>query len=67
MVFCGKVAVVKLTKCEQANAEELATNLKNEGFDIALIHGDMNQFDRTAVITKFKKNQVRKEFYENLC
>nr|CAB3237061.1 ATP-dependent RNA helicase DDX42-like [Phallusia mammillata] len=43
---------------KKANAEELAINLKNEGFDVALIHGDMNQFDRNTVITKFKKNQV---------
>ncbi|CAK8677789.1 unnamed protein product [Clavelina lepadiformis] len=43
---------------KKANAEELATNLKNEGYDVALIHGDMNQFDRNTVISNFKKKQV---------
>ena len=40
------------------NAEELATNMTNEGYDVALIHGDMNQFSRNEVINRFKKQQV---------
>ncbi|XP_078483884.1 ATP-dependent RNA helicase DDX42-like [Ciona intestinalis] len=43
---------------KKANAEELATNLINEGYDVALIHGDMQQYDRNNVITNFKKKQV---------
>lgn len=43
---------------KKLNAEELAGNLKNNGYDVTLIHGDMNQFIRNEVISNFKKLQV---------
>ncbi|XP_013789257.1 ATP-dependent RNA helicase DDX42-like [Limulus polyphemus] len=42
----------------KANSEELATNLKVKEFDVALLHGDMDQNERTKVILSFKKKEV---------
>lgn len=43
---------------KKANAEELATNLRNKEIDNLLLHGDMSQFDRNEVITSFKKKDT---------
>lgn len=43
---------------KKANAEELANNLKQENVSLVLIHGDMNQIDRNAAISTFKKNET---------
>ncbi|XP_076348587.1 ATP-dependent RNA helicase DDX42 isoform X4 [Tachypleus tridentatus] len=42
----------------KSNSEELATNLKLKEFDVALLHGDMDQNERTKVILSFKKKEV---------
>lgn len=43
---------------KKLNAEELSGNLKKNGYDVTLIHGDMNQYVRNDVIASFKKRQV---------
>lgn len=43
---------------KKANSEELANNLKARDFNVCLIHGDLDQNERTKVIASFK----RKEF-----
>ncbi|XP_020649633.2 ATP-dependent RNA helicase DDX42 isoform X1 [Pogona vitticeps] len=46
---------VLLFVTKKANAEELANNLKQEGHDLGLLHGDMDQSERNKVISDFKK------------
>ncbi|XP_053203096.1 ATP-dependent RNA helicase DDX42-like [Panonychus citri] len=43
---------------KKTNSEELAANLKERGFDLVLIHGDMHQTDRNKAISTFKKQEV---------
>jgi ATP-dependent RNA helicase DDX42 len=43
---------------KKSNAEELAENLKPRDFDVALLHGDMDQIERNKVITTFKRKEV---------
>ncbi|XP_015782124.1 ATP-dependent RNA helicase DDX42 [Tetranychus urticae] len=43
---------------KKANAEELANNLKERGFELVLIHGDMHQSDRNKAIGTFKRHEV---------
>ncbi|CAB3984381.1 ATP-dependent RNA helicase DDX42 [Paramuricea clavata] len=40
------------------NSEELSQNLKKNDFELLLIHGDMDQFERNKVIASFKKKEV---------
>lgn len=52
---CGSVLIFVTRK---ANSEELTSNLKVKDFQVALLHGDMSQTERNAVITSFKKKEV---------
>eukprot|EP00069_Balaena_mysticetus_P005008 bmy_17560T0 len=49
---------VLLFVTKKANAEELANNLKQEGHDLGLLHGDMDQSERNKVISDFKKKDI---------
>ncbi|UJR37349.1 hypothetical protein I4U23_030057 [Adineta vaga] len=51
----GKVLIFVTRK---DNCSELAKNLKENGFTVGLIHGDMAQYDRTQVISEFKKRDM---------
>ncbi|XP_046846143.1 ATP-dependent RNA helicase DDX42-like isoform X2 [Xenia sp. Carnegie-2017] len=42
---------------KKLNSEELSQNLKRNDFELLLIHGDMDQFERNKVITSFKKKE----------
>ncbi|XP_063712910.1 uncharacterized protein LOC134841057 [Symsagittifera roscoffensis] len=52
----GQVLVFSTRK---ADAEDLAAQLKRRDFDCVLLHGDMHQYDRTEMITKFKQGHCR--------
>ncbi|KAJ8414221.1 hypothetical protein AAFF_G00050910 [Aldrovandia affinis] len=43
---------------KKANSEELATNLTQEGYNLGLLHGDMDQSERNRVIADFKKKSL---------
>ncbi|XP_031572736.1 ATP-dependent RNA helicase DDX42-like [Actinia tenebrosa] len=43
---------------KKANCEELASNLKKNDFEVALLHGDMDQFERNKVLGQFRKKEV---------
>jgi ATP-dependent RNA helicase DDX42 len=43
---------------KKANAEELSQNLKGKDFTSLLLHGDMDQTERSQVITSFRKKEV---------
>lgn len=43
---------------KKANSEELAAKLKTKDFEVVLLHGDMDQFERNNVINAFKKQEV---------
>ncbi|XP_015922773.1 ATP-dependent RNA helicase DDX42 [Parasteatoda tepidariorum] len=43
---------------KKANAEELSNNLKLKEYDVALLHGDIDQNERSKVILSFKKKEV---------
>nr|XP_039248089.1 ATP-dependent RNA helicase DDX42-like isoform X1 [Styela clava]XP_039248090.1 ATP-dependent RNA helicase DDX42-like isoform X2 [Styela clava] len=43
---------------KKVNAEDISNKMKQKGYDVCLLHGDMNQFDRNKVIGEFKKQQV---------
>ncbi|XP_064455461.1 ATP-dependent RNA helicase DDX42-like [Ornithodoros turicata] len=58
LVELTSVGSVLIFVTKKANAEELATNLKTKDHRVGLLHGDMDQNDRTKVIASFK----RKEF-----
>jgi ATP-dependent RNA helicase DDX42 len=45
LIFCTK----------KSNSEEVAHNLRQNGYSAGLLHGDMGQADRDEVITNFKK------------
>ncbi|XP_066219130.1 ATP-dependent RNA helicase DDX42 isoform X2 [Saccopteryx leptura] len=49
---------VLLFVTKKANAEELANNLKQEGHNLGLLHGDMDQSERNKVISDFKKKDI---------
>lgn len=49
---------VLLFVTKKANAEELANNLKQEGHNLGLLHGDMDQSERNKVILDFKKKDI---------
>ncbi|NP_001348571.1 ATP-dependent RNA helicase DDX42 isoform c [Mus musculus] len=49
---------VLLFVTKKANAEELASNLKQEGHNLGLLHGDMDQSERNKVISDFKKKDI---------
>ncbi|XP_025052662.1 LOW QUALITY PROTEIN: ATP-dependent RNA helicase DDX42 [Alligator sinensis] len=49
---------VLLFVTKKANAEELANNLKQEGHNLGLLHGDMDQSERNKVISEFKKKGI---------
>ncbi|CAF1575626.1 unnamed protein product [Adineta ricciae] len=51
----GKVLIFVTRK---DNCAELAKNLKENGFTVGLIHGDMAQYDRSQVISEFKKRDM---------
>lgn len=44
---------------KKQNAEELAANLKVKGFEVLLLHGDMDQNSRAQVLFDFKKQTIR--------
>lgn len=58
LVELTSVGSVLIFVTKKANAEELATNLRARDHILGLLHGDMDQNDRTKVIASFK----RKEF-----
>ncbi|KFM68309.1 ATP-dependent RNA helicase DDX42, partial [Stegodyphus mimosarum] len=43
---------------KKVNAEELANNLKLKEYEVALLHGDIDQNERSKVILSFKKKEV---------
>lgn len=43
---------------KKANSEELAAKLKTNDFEVVLLHGDMDQFERNKVINAFKKQEI---------
>lgn len=43
---------------KKANSEELAGKLKTKDFEVVLLHGDMDQFERNKVINAFKKQEI---------
>ncbi|KAL9967663.1 hypothetical protein ACROYT_G025930 [Oculina patagonica] len=43
---------------KKANSEELAAKLKTKDFEVVLLHGDMDQFERNKVINAFKKQEI---------
>ncbi|CAH3192691.1 unnamed protein product, partial [Porites evermanni] len=43
---------------KKADSEELAAKLKTKDFDVLLLHGDMDQFERNKVINAFKRQEV---------
>lgn len=43
---------------KKANSEELASKLKTKDFEVVLLHGDMDQFERDKVINSFKKQEI---------
>ncbi|NWT92576.1 DDX42 helicase, partial [Urocynchramus pylzowi] len=49
---------VLLFVTKKANAEELASNLKQEDHNLGLLHGDMDQSERNKVISEFKKKGI---------
>ncbi|XP_032801650.1 ATP-dependent RNA helicase DDX42 [Petromyzon marinus] len=40
------------------NSEELSNDLEQEGFQVGLLHGDMDQSERNKVISDFKKKVI---------
>lgn len=43
---------------KKVNAEELTSNLKVKDFEVGLLHGDMDQYDRNNIISAFKKREI---------
>ncbi|XP_038077601.1 ATP-dependent RNA helicase DDX42-like [Patiria miniata] len=43
---------------KKLNAEELANNLRQQDFNVGLLHGDMDQSGRNSVITEFKRKVI---------
>lgn len=43
---------------KKADAEQVASSLKVQEYDVLLLHGDIDQSERNKVITKFKKREV---------
>jgi len=43
---------------KKLDSEELAGKLKTKDFDVVLLHGDMDQFERNKVINAFKKQEI---------
>ncbi|GFY76793.1 ATP-dependent RNA helicase DDX42 [Trichonephila inaurata madagascariensis] len=43
---------------KKANAEELANNLRLKEYEVGLLHGDIDQNERSKVILSFKKKEV---------
>ncbi|KAJ7375501.1 ATP-dependent RNA helicase ddx42 [Desmophyllum pertusum] len=43
---------------KKVNSEELAAKLKTKDFEVVLLHGDMDQFERNKVINSFKKQEI---------
>lgn len=43
---------------KKVNSEELAAKLKTKDFEVVLLHGDMDQFERNKVINAFKKQEI---------
>ncbi|XP_077515636.1 ATP-dependent RNA helicase DDX42 [Amblyomma americanum] len=55
LVEFTSVGSVLIFVTKKANSEELANNLKAHDHNVGLLHGDMDQNDRTKVIASFKK------------
>ena len=51
-VSCGQLLIFVTKK---GDSEEVATNLKTHGYDLLLLHGDMDQSFRSKSIAEFKK------------
>ena len=43
----------------KANADDLADRLAIEGFEVAALHGDMNQRERTRTLTGMRQGRIR--------
>lgn len=57
LVEFTSVGSVLIFVTKKANAEELANNLQTQDHSVGLLHGDMEQNDRTKVIASFKKKE----------
>jgi len=51
----GGSVLIFVTK--KLNSEELAKNMQEKGYQLGLIHGDFDQFERNNVLKNFKHNQ----------
>ncbi|XP_065664936.1 ATP-dependent RNA helicase DDX42 isoform X2 [Hydra vulgaris] len=49
----GGSVLIFVTK--KSNSEEVAANLKEQGYELGLIHGDFDQFERNNVLKQFKQ------------
>ena len=48
LVFCNR----------KRDISTVCRSLKNHGFDVAQLHGDMSQHERTATLARFKNNEI---------
>ena len=51
----GGSVLIFVTK--KTNCEEVAKNLREHGYELGLIHGDFDQFERNSVIKQFKQKE----------
>jgi len=51
----GGSVLIFVTK--KTNSEEVAKNLKESGYDLGLIHGDFDQFERNDILKRFKHKE----------
>merc|ERR1719494_316419 len=42
---------------KKSNCEEVAKNLKENGFDLGLMHGDFDQYERNVILKQFKQKE----------
>lgn len=58
LVELTSVGSVLIFVTKKANSEELANNLKMKEYEVGLLHGDMDQNERSKVILSFKKKEI---------
>ncbi|EDO43557.1 predicted protein, partial [Nematostella vectensis] len=58
LVSFASAGSVLIFVTKKLNSEELATNLRKNDFEVALLHGDMDQFERSKVLGQFKKREI---------
>lgn len=51
----GGSVLIFVTK--KSNSEDVAKNLRTEGYDLGLIHGDFDQYERDDIIKRFKSRE----------